>query len=254
MKYKFITMVLCLSVLSFTACGNDTQTVNKNDIQTESIETEKSTDKLEQTEIQVSTENVNTEQIDSETTEVQVNSEQTEIIENTVTESEVVEETPIQQELQVKELHQTMYAKQSVNVRKGDSTDYEKIGSLSFNQQVKVTGQSETTGWYRIEFNGEIGFVSSNYLSTEKTVVATPPVSNANNNNQSSNQGTNNGGGGSAEEDDPNDDEPSDWETDEPSDDPWGSDPNAGPEDKPIELEDGGDGGDLITDGQITMP
>ena len=60
-----------------------------------------------------------------------------------------------------------MYAKSAVNVRKGDSTDYEVVGSLSFNQEVHVTGQSEFTGWYRIEFNGEIGFVSQNYLSTE---------------------------------------------------------------------------------------
>ena len=66
-----------------------------------------------------------------------------------------------------------MYATGDVNVRKGPSTDYEKIGGLTLNQEVKVTGQSKSTGWYRIEFNGTEAFVSSSLLSTTK--LQTPP-------------------------------------------------------------------------------
>lgn len=58
-----------------------------------------------------------------------------------------------------------MYAKTAVNVRKGPSTDYDKICVLHRNQQVSVTGQAEN-GWYRIhlENDGE-GFVSDKYLA-----------------------------------------------------------------------------------------
>ena len=214
MKYKFIALLFGISIISLTACGNTTETVSNNNTVTESMETEKTIVRLETIEGQIQVESTSTElkEISTEiqnselteiieTTEVQINSEPTEIEE---VKTEVKEEEVAKvEEPQVKELNKTMYAKQSVNVRKGDSTDYEKIGSLSLNQQVKVTGQSETTGWYRIEFNGETGFVSNNYLSTEKTVVTTPPVSNTDNNNQSgsNNQGSNtnnnnNSGGG----------------------------------------------------------
>ena len=171
MKYKFLITVMSLALMSITACGTTAETVSKNDVAVE-------------TEIVESTENFETEvQTESETTQSEVGSTEVSEIETTetVTESEIVEETPVQREIVVKELNQTMYAKSAVNVRKGDSTDYDKIGSLSFNQQVQVTGQSEATGWYRIEFNGEVGFVSKNYLSTEKTVVVTQSQSQSNN-------------------------------------------------------------------------
>ena len=61
----------------------------------------------------------------------------------------------------------TMYAKQTVNVRKGPSADYEQLGSLSSGQEVTVTGIADT-GWYRINYNDETGYCSNNYLQTEK--------------------------------------------------------------------------------------
>lgn len=71
-------------------------------------------------------------------------------------------------------LNTTMYSKGDVNVRKGPSTDYEKIGALTLNQEVKITGQSKSTGWYRIEFNGGEGYVSQNYLSNSKITTPAP--------------------------------------------------------------------------------
>ena len=71
----------------------------------------------------------------------------------------------------VREMDKTMYAKQSVNLRSGPSTDYEKIGSLTTNQEVTVTGQANN-GWYRIDYNGGVAFVSNNYLSDTKVEVA----------------------------------------------------------------------------------
>lgn len=61
----------------------------------------------------------------------------------------------------------TMYAKQSVNVRKGPSTDYERIGSLSFAQEINVTGAADN-GWYQFDFDGQKGYVSNKYVAMEK--------------------------------------------------------------------------------------
>lgn len=76
----------------------------------------------------------------------------------------------------------TKYAKSSVNVRNMPGTDGEKLGSLSFNQEVKVTGQCNETGWYRIEYSGETAYVSDSYLVDNK-------VETAKNENKSSDNG-----------------------------------------------------------------
>ena len=76
----------------------------------------------------------------------------------------------------------TKYAKSSVNVRNMPGTDGEKLGALSFNQEVKVTGQCNETGWYRIEYSGETAYVSDSYLVDNK-------VETAKNENKSSDNG-----------------------------------------------------------------
>ena len=72
----------------------------------------------------------------------------------------------------------TMYAKQSVNVRKGPSSDYEQLGSLSSGQEVTVTGIADS-GWYRIKYNDEDGYCSNNYLQTEKPAPKATASSNS---------------------------------------------------------------------------
>ena len=59
------------------------------------------------------------------------------------------------------ELNKTMYAKSTGNVRSLPSTDGDKLGELSKAQEVTVTGQCNETGWYRINYNGGTGYVSS---------------------------------------------------------------------------------------------
>jgi len=68
----------------------------------------------------------------------------------------------------------TMYATQTVNVRSLPSTDGEKVGSLSTNQEVLVIGQCNETSWYMFDYNGQTAFVSNKYLTTEKVEVAPP--------------------------------------------------------------------------------
>ena len=79
----------------------------------------------------------------------------------------------------------TMYAQKTVNVRSLPNTDGEKLGSLSTNDEVKVTGQCAETSWYRIEYSGGVAYVSNSYLGNDKVVVEQPKAP----------EQTNNGGG-----------------------------------------------------------
>lgn len=65
----------------------------------------------------------------------------------------------------------TMYAQSSVNVRDLPDTNGNKVGRLSTNQEVSVTGQCNETGWYRISYNGSEAFVSDKYLGDSKVEV-----------------------------------------------------------------------------------
>lgn len=104
--------------------------------------------------------------------------------------NELAEETKDQSDVistDIEILDKTMYAKGSVNTRSGPSTDYEKLGGLTTNQEVHVTGQSKETGWYEIEINGSKQYVSNQFLSDTKTQVTQASTSNS---GQQSNQGT----------------------------------------------------------------
>ena len=51
----------------------------------------------------------------------------------------------------------------TLNVRKGSSTAYEKIGTLSGGDFVEIYGRSN--GWYKVSFNNQIGYVSASYIT-----------------------------------------------------------------------------------------
>lgn len=80
------------------------------------------------------------------------------------------------------DMEATKYAKSTVNVRSLPNTDGEKLGGLSTNDEVKVTGKCNETGWYRIEYKDSVAYVSDSYLVDKKVEVAKAP---ANNNNDS---------------------------------------------------------------------
>ena len=119
--------------------------------------------------------------------------------------SEKNEENTNETTYSVVEMSATKYAKQSVNIRKGPGTDYEKIGSLTMNQKVTVTGQADN-GWYRISYNGGDAYVSDKYLVDNKIETNETTTNNGgnsdnggeNNNgsdNTTNNSNTDNGGG-----------------------------------------------------------
>lgn len=122
---------------------------------------------IEDTEIVAEIES--TEAIETET-ETEMETETTETVEATETveetETESVAETE-STESDITAMSATKYAKSSVNVRKGPSADTERLGGLTTNQQVTVTGQA-SNGWYQIAYNGETGYVSDKYLVDTK--------------------------------------------------------------------------------------
>lgn len=152
MKNRLLTLFLATAlVTSLIACGG-TQTENAEPTETVAEETE-----IPEEEVILAEDapEANPDLIESTET---IETEEIEIPEYIVT-----------------DMSATKYAKSSVNVRSGPSSEYERVGGLSTNQQVTVTGQADT-GWYRIEFNGEEAFVSDSYLVDEKVVVSVAPA------------------------------------------------------------------------------
>ena len=126
-------------------------------------------------------ENVTSEIVSEETTE-ELTEDVSEEVSETVSEETSVEtsETPSEEVSEepaytVEPMSATRYAQRSVNVRKGPGTEYDRVGSLTTNQEVAVTGKA-STGWYEISYNGEVAYVSNNYLGNEKVVVQPTPA------------------------------------------------------------------------------
>ena len=150
MKNKVLYFLLATSLTAFllVGCGVESTDISASDTtQTETTEvaeepsTEEQTESEEQpTETVEQTEEATPEQ----TEEPEATTEPTE--EPAPTEAEETET-----QYTYTDLSQTMYAKQSVNVRSLPSTDGEKLGGLSTAQEVAVTGQCNETSWYRIE-------------------------------------------------------------------------------------------------------
>lgn len=71
-------------------------------------------------------------------------------------------------EFVVKNISKTMYVSvnDSLNVRSGPDTSYSRLGALKRADEVQITG--ETGEWYRISYNGRVGYIKACYLSNTK--------------------------------------------------------------------------------------
>ena len=86
---------------------------------------------------------------------------------NSSNEGERTTEQQKNQTQEVTEISKTGYVKaDGLNIRKEPTTSSEAIHSLSFNSKVKITG--EIDGWYRIDYNDQVGYVSQKYISDTK--------------------------------------------------------------------------------------
>ena len=95
--------------------------------------------------------------------------------ETTTEETEVPTETETIEEVAITEMDVTMYATTGVNVRESYSAESNKLRTVGVGEAVHVTGQTADGSWYRIEDTGVgEGFISAQYLSTEKPVIEQP--------------------------------------------------------------------------------
>lgn len=109
--------------------------------------------------------------------------------ENSEAVSESDSEAVVEPEFTFTEVSKTLYAIQSVNVRSGPSTDFDKIGGLTTNQEIQVISRCNETGWYKfIWTDGSEAYVSDKYLSDSK--VEKPATSETPSNGGNSTAGT----------------------------------------------------------------
>ena len=187
MKKLSIILTLILT-LSLYGCGKQETAVNEvstdavvvsdsSDIMDEQIPSDEQTqDDNKEVENADSDYNNQTETADeNKDTNAESDATDNETTDNETTDSEtVVNEEPEEQSQSFQEYtvttydeSQVMYAIGSVNVRKGPSTDFERIGGLTYGQEITVTGQADTN-WYEIMYGEEKAYVSNKYLQNDK--------------------------------------------------------------------------------------
>lgn len=165
MKRKTVSILLAMAIISSLVVG-----CGKKEADTIATEKVKATEVIE------------TES--TETTEV-VETENTEVAE---TETQESTETAEQSPYSYTDMSATMYAQRTVNVRDLPDTNGNKVGGLSTNQEVSVTGQCNETGWYRINYNGGTAYVSNSYLGDSKVETKKNTNSNAGTSSSTNNQ------------------------------------------------------------------
>ncbi|PDY79634.1 C40 family peptidase [Bacillus cereus] len=86
----------------------------------------------------------------------------------------------------------------ALNVRSGEGTNYRIIGALPQGQKVQVI--SENSGWSKINYNGQTGYIGTRFLSKTPVggAVDNKPNDNQNNNQNNNNNNTNNNSGDSS--------------------------------------------------------
>ena len=162
MKKAIIYGMSLALILSMTACGgsNDNAADNSQDTSTPAV-----TQSVESSTPEVTPTPEQTTQTAPETTSVP---------ESVSTPDQVDTSDPKEAESLFTETDETMYATTTVNVRSSYSTNSDKLGSLTKAQSVTRTGigTGDAAGWSRIEFNGKVAYVSSDYLSATKPQVS----------------------------------------------------------------------------------
>ena len=166
MKKSLVAAMFAVMMISLAGCGTEVKTVETETTEVVSVEPTEVVEAVPETEATEEVVEEETETVKEETTEV-------------------VAEEPTSP-YSYTDLSQTMYAQSTVNVRDLPEQSGGKLGSLTTNQEVTVTGQCNETGWYRISYNGSEGFVSNSYLGSEQVAVKSTSKSSSASQSQSS--------------------------------------------------------------------
>lgn len=176
-KITILMITLLLTIPVCVGCGAESTATEPNEaVETTEITQESAT---EQTEEATATQEETAEPTPEDTEEA---SEETtaetepETIETTETaEPEPTEEPTPETEPQAiytyTDMSAIMYAQQTVNVRDLPDTNGNKVGSLSTNDEIAISGQCNETGWYRFKYNGNVAYVSNKYVGENKVEV-----------------------------------------------------------------------------------
>lgn len=179
MKKRLLGFLLGVMFVSVcVGCGAESTTTKPTETTTEEStpeQTEASTETPEET--AEPTPEVKEEP--SEETTAETEPETTEPTE-TVAPEPTEEPTPEPQAIYTyTDMSATMYVQQTVNVRDLPDTSGNKIGSLSANDEIKISGQCNETGWYMFEYNDSVAFVSNKYVSENKVEIQQTPADNS---------------------------------------------------------------------------
>ncbi len=181
MKKRFLGLLLSVMLISVcVGCGAESTTTEPTETATETT-TEEST--TEQTEAPTAipektvepTPEANIEAVEEATTEPET-TEPTKTAEPEQAEIPTTEPVP---QYTYTDMSATMFAQQTVNVRDLPDTNGNKVGSLSTNDEITISGQCNETGWYRFDYNGNVAYVSNKYVGDKKVEVAAPANNNS---------------------------------------------------------------------------
>ncbi len=142
-QYVFFALLFIMCAVMLAGCSDATKKNSQSEYQNEA---ESQGEVVSEKETEEESENKDGAELESETADA------TEVVKPEYTYTKV---------------EQVMYTTDAINVRSMPSIHGEKIGSLSAGQEVRVIGQCNETGWYRIVYNEENGYVSNNYLSED---------------------------------------------------------------------------------------
>ncbi len=180
-RVKCIILIAILT-LAMTACNTSAVTtsedISSGSESTEVVSSEEDSEELQESNVgeekevseQASDAEVEEEQ-DSSKEEASDSENASEETESNEAEEVSEEEKSEEPEFTVEAHNAVLFVKKAVNVRKGPSTDYEKIGGLNRGDQIQVTGIADT-GWYQIQYDGETAYVASSYLMDETSYQA----------------------------------------------------------------------------------
>ncbi len=183
MKKLSIVLTLILT-LSLYGCGNQETAVNEvsSDAVTESDSSDiidEQTNEQTPSDEQAQDDNVEVENVVSDDTNEQKSADEnndtnaeSDAADSETADNEVPEEESLPEyTVTVYDEALLMYVVDYVNVRKGPSTDFERIGFLNRDQEITVTGQADTN-WYEIQYGEETAYVSNKYLQNEEEFAA----------------------------------------------------------------------------------
>ena len=180
MKKRFLGLLLSVMLISVcVGCGAESTTTEPTETVTVTTTEESATKQTEEataTPEETAEPTQETKEETSEETTAETEPETTEIAEPEQAETPTTE--PVTQYTYT-DMSATMFAQQTVNVRDLPDTNGNKVGSLSTNDEITISGQCNETGWYMFEYNDSVAFVSNKYVSENKVEIQQQATANS---------------------------------------------------------------------------